>query len=74
VLFTVSQSSPFFAFYLFNAIFIKMGVPLFFMASGALLLGKEESIKKVIKSRFLRYLTVLIIASFMVSAKSEGGL
>ena len=65
VLFTISRGAPLFHFYLFNAIFIKIAVPLFFMTSGALLLCKEESIKQVICGRFLKYLTVLSVASVM---------
>ena len=65
LLFTVRQTSAFFLPYLFNAVFIKIAVPLFFMASGALLLNKEESYKKVILHRFLRFLIVLIVASFI---------
>lgn len=39
----------------------KMAVPLFFMISGALLLPKEESIKKIFTKRILRYLIVIIL-------------
>lgn len=63
VLFTVRQNSPFFWLYLFNAIFIKIAVPLFFMISGALLIEKEESIKQLIVNRFLKYLIVLVVCS-----------
>ena len=63
VLFTISRDSPLFHVYLFNAVLIKIAVPLFFMTSGALLLGKEETIKKVVCSRFLKYLTVLMAGS-----------
>ena len=62
VLFTVSRESAFFPFYLCNAIFIKIAVPLFFMVSGALLLRKEESLCKV-TGRFVRFLIILIVAS-----------
>ena len=64
-LFTISQDSPFFYFYLFNAIFIKIDVPLFFMTSGALLLGKEESIKQVVCNRFLKFFVVLLVGSII---------
>ena len=47
VLFTVRRGSFFYPFYLFNAILIKSAVPLFFMVSGALLLGKEESYSQI---------------------------
>ena len=65
VLFTVKRGSPFFIFYLFNAVFIKIAVPLFLMISGALLLGKEESPKSLITNRFLKYLAVLAAASLI---------
>lgn len=40
--------SAFYPFYLCNAVLIKVAVPLFFMASGALLLAKEETIKSIL--------------------------
>ena len=65
VLFTVKQDSPLFFFYLFNTIFIKVAVQLFFMTSGALLLDKEESLKRVVVNRFMKYLLVLIVCSLL---------
>lgn len=74
VLFNHSVSAGFMAFancelgtikqfvYLMNSILSKCGVPLFFMVSGALLLGKDESIHSILK-RFFRFLIVLIVAS-----------
>jgi len=41
----------------------KIAVPLFLMISGAVLLGKEETIKVVLKKRVLRSVAVLVIAS-----------
>lgn len=43
----------------------KMGVPLFFMVSGALLLGREESLMHVLRHRVLRML--LVLALFLVA-------
>lgn len=63
VLYTIARESPFYPFYLFNAIFIKIAVPLFFMITGALLLNREESIKEIIKGRFLKYAAVLVVIS-----------
>lgn len=63
VLYTITQESVLYPFYLFNAIFIKIAVPLFFMITGALLLVREESIEKIVKERFLKYLIVLIVSS-----------
>ena len=47
---------------LFNAILVKAAVPLFFMVSGAVLLGKKESLSDVLR-RFFRILTVLLAVS-----------
>ena len=63
MLYTVSKESVFYSFYMFNAIFIKVAVPLFFMITGALLLNREESIEKIVKDRFLKYLIVLVVSS-----------
>lgn len=63
VLFTIEQYSFWYPFYLFNAIFIKIAVPLFFMTSGALLLGKEESYVDILRKRFLKYFLLLIVGS-----------
>lgn len=63
VLFTISHGSTLYPLYLFNAIFIKIAVPLFFMTSGALLLGKEESYKDLLTKRFLKYVICLFAGS-----------
>lgn len=63
ILFTIAQGSKLYPFYLFNAIWIKIAVPLFFMTSGALLLGKEESIGQILKKRVLKYFVVLLAGS-----------
>lgn len=65
LLFTVERESMLYPFYLFNAILIKVAVPLFFMSSGALLLGKQESIKTILTKRFLRYAAVLLACSLI---------
>ncbi len=65
VLFTVKQNSPFFLVYLFIAIFTKIAVPLFFMTSGAVMIGKNEPIKDIIKKRVLKYLFILVICSML---------
>lgn len=77
VLFTHTGERGFFAFscrldsvyyplYLFITICIRVAVPLFFMASGALLLTKEESIKEILVKRFVKYLLSLIVFSMIV--------
>ena len=65
-LYTTANAFPLRFFYLCNAIFITIAVPLFFMISGALLLGKQESIKTVLKKRVLRFLCILLAASVMM--------
>lgn len=48
---------------IFISSFCRIGVPLFFMISGALLLNKEESFKDLYLKRVLRFLIILIIFS-----------
>ena len=54
-----------------NAIYIMadiircINVPLFFMVSGALLLGKKEAYKTLLKKRVLRYAIVFILLFIM---------
>jgi len=43
----------------------KAGVPLFFMISGALLLGKDESIKDIFLHRIIRYAVIIVLFSFI---------
>lgn len=45
--------------------FCKIGVPLFFMISGALLLPKQESLKDLFLKRILRLVVVLVLFSFI---------
>jgi len=47
------------------AIFCKIGVPLFLMISGSLLLGKQESIKNLFQKRICRVAIVLLLFSFI---------
>ena len=49
--------------YLCISIFDKIAVPLFFMASGALLLGREESWRTILKHRVRRFALILLVAS-----------
>lgn len=58
VLFTIARTSKLYPLYLFNAIFIKIAVPLFLMTSGALLLGKSESYRDLMNKRFFKYLFI----------------
>ena len=47
------------------AILCKVAVPLFFMISGVVLLGKEETIKDFLKKRVLRMLIVIIVFTLL---------
>lgn len=49
----------------FLSILCKIAVPVFFMISGALLLGREESYKEVYAKRIARILLALILFSFV---------
>lgn len=65
VLFTYTSNPITIYTSLIAAIYCQIGVPLFLMISGALLLGKQESIKKVFKKRILRIAIVLLIFSMI---------
>ena len=52
-------------FFLYLTLIIKTAVPIFFMISGAVLLGKEESIKDLYKKRVLKMVLVLILFSLI---------
>ena len=52
--------------YLFAIITSELPVPLFFMISGALLLGKEDSLRDLFKKRILRIVFILFVASFFM--------
>lgn len=64
-LFIEKRNSAYFGFYLFSDVFIRMAVPLFFMASGAVLMGREEPFGTLLKKRFLRFVVVLVVASLL---------
>lgn len=49
---------------LFASAFVKIAVPLFFMASGALLLRREEPYSKLLLGRVLRFVLILLAVSF----------
>ena len=65
-LYQVELDQPLHWLILSHSILIKMAVPLFFMSSGALLLGREESYQKVFFQRFLHFAGTLVAASFIV--------
>lgn len=47
------------AIYLFMSILCEVAVPIFFMISGALLLKKDESIKRILLKRVLKFIIIL---------------
>ena len=51
--------------YMIPSVISQIAVPLFFMVSGALLLGKEESIRSVWKHRISKYSVVLVLVSLL---------
>lgn len=61
--FVETQNPVLYWIYLAGAVFCTMGVPLFFMISGVLLLLREESIATVYKKRVLRILLTLLVFS-----------
>lgn len=73
VLFTSARDSALYWFYMFFGIAIKVGVPLFFMISGALLLEKEESIGRILKKRVSKILAAMLAGSVIVYLHKLGG-
>ena len=47
------------------SILCKIAVPIFFMISGGLLLGRQESLKELFRKRILRYLAVTILFTLL---------
>ena len=60
-LFVYTENTLKFTVSLVLSILCKIGVPLFFMISGALLLGREESWADVYKKRVLRIVAVIVL-------------
>lgn len=58
-------------FFLLLSVLCKCGPPLFFMVSGAELLGKNESYGRVLKHRVLRFLIVIIIIASLYGIKGK---
>lgn len=54
----------------FLSMICKSAVPLFFMISGVLLLGKNESFSDILKKRVFRYIILIILFSFLCYIKS----
>ena len=50
-------------FWMFFSIFCKFSVPVFFMISGMMLLGKDESLAELWKKRIFKYAVILVLFS-----------
>lgn len=59
------QESSCTLFYVAFSNFVRVAVPIFFMISGALLLGKDEPVHTVVKKRAGRVLVALLVASLV---------
>ena len=64
-LYIARPDSFFFSFYLAVPFWVKTAVPIFFMISGALLLGKEEAISRIFRKRIWRFAQVIFIFSLI---------
>lgn len=61
-----------FGFYSFFSIVCRTAVPLFFCISGILLLGRNESLTILLKKRFIRIASLLLIASLFYYFRQIG--
>lgn len=64
-LYLTKQDSPWFPLYLAAPFWVKTAVPIFFMISGALLLGRDEPISVVWKKRIWRFVQIIFIFSLI---------
>ena len=66
MLFTLCEKGSFqYWFNMFFSVITGIGVPLFFMLSGMLLIGKDEPIGYVWKKRILKYVVILFVFSLI---------
>lgn len=56
--------------YMIPSIICKAAVPLFFMISGALLLGKDESLRHILTKRVAKYAVILLSVSVLYYLRS----
>lgn len=67
VMFTLCEKGSFpYWFNMFFSVITGIGVPLFFMISGMLLLGREETIGYVWKKRILKIAVILFVFSLII--------
>lgn len=64
-LFSITENPVTYPFYMALSVLCAVAVPLFFMISGALLLGKEETLKTLFKKRIVRIALVILLFSFI---------
>lgn len=64
-LFSIAKESNLYWIYMFISIGCKVAVPIFLMISGALLLGKDESIKDIYCKRIFKFVIILIAISVL---------
>ena len=64
-LYIARPASLFYPLYLAVPFWVKTAVPIFFMISGALLLGREEPLSQIWKKRIWRFLQVIFIFSLI---------
>lgn len=64
-LYLVRPQSFFFPLYLAVPFWVKTAVPIFFMISGALLLGKDEPLSVIFQKRVYRFVKILVIFSLI---------
>lgn len=72
-LFASQQGSPFYWLYLGWSVVITVAVPLFWMVTGALLLGREETFSTLLRKRLLRFAGVLLLFSMVMWAVTRPG-
>ncbi|MGN0875253.1 MAG: acyltransferase [Akkermansia sp.] len=63
--FAIAEGGINYILWLFASIACKVNVPLFFMVSGAVLLGKDEPYRRVLRKRVLRFALVLAAFTFL---------
>lgn len=63
--FAIAEGGINYILWLFASIACKVNVPLFFMVSGAVLLGKDEPYRRVLSKRVLRFALVLAAFTFL---------
>lgn len=60
-----------FVFYLFLSLVCKIGPPLFFCISGALLLEKEESFSYILQHRILKFFMIMVLCTILTMFRDK---